>query len=63
QYEFGSIVKFIEGNWKLGNLGATDVRATSIADMFDFSKPPRAFVPIAASPPPPCDEDDPPDDE
>jgi phospholipase C len=46
QYEFGSIVKFIEGNWNLGNLGATDVRATSIADMFDLTKPPRAFTPI-----------------
>jgi phospholipase C len=46
QYEFGSILKFIENNWNLGNLGATDVRATSIADMFDFTKPPRRFVPI-----------------
>ncbi|MGA8532848.1 MAG: alkaline phosphatase family protein [Candidatus Tumulicola sp.] len=49
QYEFGSIVKFVEQNWSLGNLGATDVRATSIADMFDFSKPPRAFAPIPAA--------------
>jgi phospholipase C len=46
QYEFGSIVRFVEDNWNLGQLGATDVRATSIADMFDFSKPPRAFTPI-----------------
>jgi phospholipase C len=46
QYEFGSIVRFVEDNWQLGRLGATDVRATSVADMFDFTKPPRAFVPI-----------------
>ncbi|MBV8118272.1 MAG: hypothetical protein JOZ01_09850, partial [Candidatus Eremiobacteraeota bacterium] len=49
QYEFGSIVRFIEDNWKLGSLGATDARATSIADMFDFTKPPRAFVPIPSA--------------
>jgi phospholipase C len=48
QYEFGSIVKFVEDNWQLGRLGATDVRAASMADMFDFSKPPRAFVAIHA---------------
>ncbi|MBV8373178.1 MAG: hypothetical protein JOY69_07940 [Candidatus Eremiobacteraeota bacterium] len=49
QYEFGSIVRFIEDNWKLGSLGATDARATSIADMFDFTKPARAFVPIPSA--------------
>jgi phospholipase C len=34
QYEYGSILKFIEANWDLGTLGATDERATSIGDMF-----------------------------
>ncbi|MGC1381444.1 MAG: alkaline phosphatase family protein [Candidatus Baltobacteraceae bacterium] len=34
QYEFGSILKFIEENWSLGSLGATDVRANSLGDMF-----------------------------
>jgi phospholipase C len=48
QYEFGSILRFVEDNWGLGRLGSTDVRATSIGDMFDFSKSPRAFVPIRA---------------
>ncbi len=48
QYEFGSIVRFVEDNWNLGRLGATDVRATSIGDTFDFSSSPRAFVPIPA---------------
>jgi phospholipase C len=65
QYEFGSILRFIEDNWKLGSLGATDVRSTSIADMFDVTKPPRAFVPIPSvqwSPCPPG-QDLPPDDE
>lgn len=48
RYEFGSILKFVEENWRLGSLHATDARANSIADMFDFSQKPRAFVPIAA---------------
>ncbi|MBV8530213.1 MAG: hypothetical protein JO104_02765 [Candidatus Eremiobacteraeota bacterium] len=36
-YQFASILKFIEGNWGLGSLGATDKRAHSIADMFESS--------------------------
>jgi phospholipase C len=48
QYEFGSIVKFIEDNWHLGALGNTDVRASSIVDCFDFNKPARPFVSIQA---------------
>ena len=36
QYEFGSILKFIEENWNLGSLGATDRRANSIGDVFDL---------------------------
>ncbi|MFZ0365750.1 MAG: alkaline phosphatase family protein [Candidatus Cybelea sp.] len=46
QYEFGSIVKFIEDNWDLGRLGTTDMRATSIVDGFDFSQPARHFSSI-----------------
>jgi phospholipase C len=46
QYEFGSILRFIEDNWALGRLGTSDVRAKSIIDCFDFARPPRAFVPI-----------------
>ena len=64
QYEFGSIVRFVEDNWNLGRLGATDMRATSIADMFDFTKSPRAFVPISARPWKSCPQGDTgPDDE
>jgi phospholipase C len=48
QYEFGSILKFVEDNWRLKRLGTTDVRANSIADSFDFTQAPRKFVPIAA---------------
>jgi phospholipase C len=48
QYEFGSILKFIENNWNLGRLGTTDVRAESIVDCFDFTQAPRPFKPIRA---------------
>ena len=46
QYEFGSILRFIEDNWALGRLGSSDVRATSIAGAFDFSQKPRRYVPV-----------------
>ncbi|MBV8601633.1 MAG: hypothetical protein JO359_08745 [Candidatus Eremiobacteraeota bacterium] len=49
QYEFGSILRFVEENWGLQTLGTTDARANSIADCFNFNQPPRAFVPIAAA--------------
>lgn len=67
-YEFGSILRFIEQNWNLKPLGTTDVRAASIADMFDFSRSPRAFAPAPQSLPPAYFESrpasfDPPDDE
>lgn len=45
-YEFGSILKYIEGNWNLGSLGTTDKRAKSIIDCFDYSQAPITFVPI-----------------
>jgi phospholipase C len=48
QYEFGSILKFVEDIWGLGQLGTTDTRATSIIDSFDFTQKPRMFVPIKA---------------
>ncbi|MGC1379417.1 MAG: alkaline phosphatase family protein [Candidatus Baltobacteraceae bacterium] len=48
QYEFGSIVKFIENVWGLGQLGTTDARAASIVDCFDFTQQPRTFSPIGS---------------
>jgi len=38
QYEFGSILKYIEDNWNLGSLNTTDARANSIIDCFDYSQ-------------------------
>jgi phospholipase C len=48
-YEFGSILKFVEATFKLGSLGTTDVRATSIANVFNFKQKPRAFRKIKAA--------------
>jgi phospholipase C len=53
QYEFGSVLKFVEQTFALPGLGSdadgyTDSRAASILDSFDFTQPPRAYVKIAA---------------
>jgi phospholipase C len=48
QYEFGSVVKFIENVFDLGRLGTTDRRARSIGNVFDLTASPRPFVPITA---------------
>jgi phospholipase C len=53
QYETASVLRFAEDLFGLGQLAAADRRANSPAkDCFDFSKPPRAFVKIAAPLPP-----------
>jgi phospholipase C len=47
RYENGSILKFVEDQFGLPRLAASDARAMSPqTDCFDFSQPPRAFVPI-----------------
>jgi phospholipase C len=51
QYDFGSILKFIEQNFGLGSLHTTDETATSISDMFNFSQKPTKFVPEEPLPP------------
>jgi phospholipase C len=53
QYEFGSILKFIEQAFYLPPIGPTsegytDTRANSIDDSFDFTQAPRKFKPIKA---------------
>jgi phospholipase C len=49
QYEFGSILKYIEQNWNLGSLGTTDARATSIGNVFNYSQTPRSFTAIPSA--------------
>ena len=53
QYEFGSILKFIEETFGLPYLGQqlhgyTDKRANSLDDAFDFTQMPRPFKPFKA---------------
>jgi phospholipase C len=49
QYETGSILRFAEDVFGLPRLAAADTRANSPAvDCFDFTQPPRKFVPINA---------------
>jgi phospholipase C len=45
QYQYGSILKFIEENFGLGSLHTTDETSTSIGDIFDFAQKPTKFVP------------------
>jgi phospholipase C len=53
QYEFGSVLKFVEEVFNLPPIGPTsrgftDTRAASILDSFDFTQSPRVFSPIPA---------------
>jgi phospholipase C len=43
QYDFGSILKFMEQTFDLGSLGTTDASAPSMDDVFDFTQAPLAF--------------------
>jgi phospholipase C len=47
-YEFGSILRYLEDNWNLGSLGTSDLRAKSIIDCFNYSQQPIQFKKIAS---------------
>lgn len=44
QYEYGSILKFVEQTFGLGSLHTTDATSNSIADMFDYTQKAVPFV-------------------
>ncbi len=46
QYEFGSVLKFAETAFGLAQLSASDRRAHSLDDCFDFQAPARSYEPI-----------------
>ncbi len=48
QYEFGSIVQFVESTFGLDRLAASDKRANNLSDCFDFTQPPRPYFAIRA---------------
>ncbi len=48
QYEFGSVLTFIESTFGLQPLAASDARANNFgSDVFNFSQSPRPFTPFA----------------
>jgi phospholipase C len=47
-HDFGSILKFIEVNYKLPSLGYADARADDLSDCFDYSQKPLKFQTIPA---------------
>ena len=50
RYEHGSILKFVEDQWTLPRLSASDARANPISpNCFDFSRSPRRFTTIPST--------------
>jgi phospholipase C len=50
QYETGSVLRFIENQYGLAPLSASDSRANDpLLDCFDLSQPPRRFVPFTVN--------------
>ena len=49
QHEFGSILRFTEDEFGLGQLSASDTRADNLSDMFDFTQKPTPFVPFSTA--------------
>jgi phospholipase C len=48
QYEFGSILRFVEETFNLGSMGTTDARANDLSDCFNYGAKPRPFKLIRA---------------
>ena len=46
QYEFGSVLKYVEQTFGLASLGTTDVRARSIGNILHLTQKPLPFAPI-----------------
>jgi phospholipase C len=47
-HDFGSILKFIEANWGLADVGFADARADDLSDCFDLNQTPLPFQTILA---------------
>ena len=44
QYDFGSILKYVEETFNLGSLGTNDASANSMQDVFNYSQTPNEFT-------------------
>lgn len=53
QYDFGSVLKFIEDTFGAGSLNASDATASSIGDTLNLTQRPAPFTPVAAPNPHP----------
>jgi phospholipase C len=49
QHDFGSILKFIEGNFSLSSLGYADAAADDFSDCFDYNQSPLPFQTIPSA--------------
>ncbi|HEX8816536.1 MAG TPA: alkaline phosphatase family protein [Terriglobales bacterium] len=47
-HDFGSILKFVEGVFKLPSLGYADALADDLSDCFDFKQTPLTFNPVSS---------------
>jgi len=47
--DFGAILRFVEANFGLASLGETDAYNDDLADCFNFTGAPRAYVPIVTA--------------
>jgi phospholipase C len=47
EYEFGSILRFVESTFSLTSLGKEDAGANPLSDCFDFSQKPAPYVPLS----------------
>jgi phospholipase C len=54
EYNFGSVLKFVEQNFGLGSLGTTDATANSMNDVFDFTQRANVFKPAPLPSALPC---------
>ena len=54
QYDYGSILRFIEETFNLGSLGTTDATANSLADSFNPKQTPNVFKPAPLPPASSC---------
>ncbi len=49
QYEFGSLLHFVETAFDLAPLAAADRRSNDLSDCLDFNQGPRVFVPLQSA--------------
>jgi phospholipase C len=54
QYDFGSVLKFVEETFDLGSLGTTDAPAASMENLFNFTQAPITFKPAPEPSAMPC---------